>query len=1063
MALRRCILLVSCMLLGMTAFAQKEEKALLDIVDKGDTALCITFSAGDFSIVTANGYCTLEAAGMSSTAQEAGRAVLPQMSRIVNMPRGTAITMDESYWGETLTLPLPAGVEPMPWQGATLKETERPWVPLVKEQVEEGEVWQVEDLGAMGDRQLFRFTVQPASYDAANGCYRLTKTCTATFTITAKHMPLHIGRKLLIVSRLLFREGLQDFIQWKRQEGYIVEELYADTNKRDSVKALISPFFTEATPLNPAPSHILIVGDAAQIQAYVGGSRPEGLTTHSTDLYYAEHTGDWLPDAFIGRWPVNDTAELGAVVRKTLRYEQCRDIDTTMLQRAIMVAGSESRQPAPVTTNGQVNYVSREMKSLHTEMDTICFHNPASATQTTDIISAINGGASLLNYTAHCTVGGWSSPSVTFTSIDTLEASQPLVYINNCCRSNDFSGTCFGEQLLRKHDGGAIGVIGATNETLWEEDYYWAVGPKYPFSIEPLRDSLRQGAFDRMLGGETHTMGELLQAGNMAVMASGTRFSRFYWEIYCLLGDPTLMPRLGAMQPLWLSGPDSIELGATEMRISSTPGAMVAATQGARLLGTVLCDDHRSTLLTLEAIDDTTPITITATGPQMVPVTITVSVSLPHGRAALLHDITTTDTTVAFSLTNTGTDTLFGLLISMVPDSLGATYTTDDIAIDTLLPQASTHLSMTVGVTRWERWWGGTLTASDAISGDTLCKTAVAYWLYDTLPALAFTVAAADGQRISAIEPRSTYRFTAIATGTHDSLSVHITALPLGESLCTDTSTDTLHCIISSPDSVTHLHIAASVHRGNYVRQYSYYLEAGSRTPASGTILDCYPWRNNEPQPWFVDSTTAHRGAACLRSGDIDYRQQSDLWLDVFLPQADSIVFWAKSSTEPTYDKLTFEVDGTVKKQLWGEYDWRRYAVFLTAGSHTLRWHYHKDDADDGGSDCVWIDDIRIPLALWDAPYGCPDNGREGIAAPAAGNTTLMYPNPADAYISITTTAIGTVTAELVDTYGRTVYSQCHSAAGTVNIDIRDIPAGVYILLLHHSTGTERHKLIIQH
>lgn len=98
MALRRCILLVSCMLLGMTTFAQKEEKALLDIVDKGDTALCITFSAGDFSIVTANGYCTLEAAGMSSTAQEAGRAVLPQMSRIVNMPRGTAITMDESYW-----------------------------------------------------------------------------------------------------------------------------------------------------------------------------------------------------------------------------------------------------------------------------------------------------------------------------------------------------------------------------------------------------------------------------------------------------------------------------------------------------------------------------------------------------------------------------------------------------------------------------------------------------------------------------------------------------------------------------------------------------------------------------------------------------------------------------------------------------------------------------------------------------------------------------------------------------------------------------------------------------
>jgi hypothetical protein len=540
-----------------------------------------------------------------------------------------------------------------------------------------------------------------------------------------------------------------------------------------------------------------------------------------------------------------------------------------------------------------------------------------------------------------------------------------MVYINNCCRSNDFSGTCFGEQLLRKENGGAIGVIGATNETLWEEDYYWAVGPKYPLSIEPVSDSLRQGAFDRMLYGGIHTMGELLHAGNMAVMASGTRFSRFYWEIYCLLGDPTLMPRLGAMQPLWLSAADSIELGATEIRISSAPGATVAATQGPRLLGATLCDEHRSTLLTFEAIDDTTPITLTATGPQMAPVAVTVRVTLPHGRAALLHGIETSDTSLSFQLTNTGTDTLCGLRVALAPDSLGATYNTDSISVDTLLPQASKHLAMSVGVTRWGRWWGGTLAVIGAYD-DTLCSAAVAHWLHDTLPTLSFTVATADGRRINAIEPRTTYLLTAMAAGPHDSLSIHITSLPLGESLCAETSTadrhDTLHCTIITPDSVTHLHIEASVHRGNYVKQYSYYLEAGSRTPASGGLLGCYPWRNKEPQPWCVDSTTAHSGAASLRSGDIDYRQQSDLWLDVLLPQADSIVFWAKSSTEPTYDKLTFEVDGIVKNQLWGEYNWRRYAVALSAGSHTLRWHYHKDDADDGGSDCVWIDDVHLPM-----------------------------------------------------------------------------------------------------
>ena len=34
----------------------------------------------------------------------------------------------------------------------------------------------------------------------------------------------------LIVSRPQFREGLQSFVQWKRQEGFDVVELYVDTN-----------------------------------------------------------------------------------------------------------------------------------------------------------------------------------------------------------------------------------------------------------------------------------------------------------------------------------------------------------------------------------------------------------------------------------------------------------------------------------------------------------------------------------------------------------------------------------------------------------------------------------------------------------------------------------------------------------------------------------------------------------------------------------------------------------------------------------------------------------------
>ena len=52
-------------------------------------------------------------------------------------------------------------------------------------------------------------------------------------------------------------------------------------------------------------------------------------------------------------------------------------------------------------------------------MDTLCYYNPASDYQMADIAHDINLGASLLNYTAHCTVGGWSHPAMTIGTLDT--------------------------------------------------------------------------------------------------------------------------------------------------------------------------------------------------------------------------------------------------------------------------------------------------------------------------------------------------------------------------------------------------------------------------------------------------------------------------------------------------------------------------------------------------------------------------------------------------------------------------------------------------------------------
>ena len=423
----------------------------------------------------------------------------------------------------------------------------------------------------------------------------------------------------LIVSRPQFREGLQSFVQWKRQEGFDVEELYVDTNSCFMVKALMQPLFDSTSTPNSMPRYTLLVGDHEQLEAFLG-SMPFNGESHFTDLPYSDFFGDYRPETMLGRWPVNDTAELRTIVEKTLRYEQFVDMDPLQLQRVLLVAGREYGSPAPTTTNGQVNYLKHEVKSAHPDIDTLCWYNPTSDSQEVSIVTAIGQGACFLNYTGHGIFDGWTHPTMRANMIADAGTTQPMVYVNNCCQSNAFTGTGFGELLLRIPRGGAAGVIGATNSTLWAEDYYWAVGAKDTLCLNPTYDSNALGAFDGLVGLQrtTATLGELLRNGNLAVSASGSSYTQYYWEIYCLLGDPSLKPWIGAPREIDLTV-DSVYTGQSEVSVSGTPGVRVTAVQGRDLLGVADIDNTGQAVIELRRALNTQPLIVTATGLDLIP------------------------------------------------------------------------------------------------------------------------------------------------------------------------------------------------------------------------------------------------------------------------------------------------------------------------------------------------------------------------------------------------------------------------------------------------------------
>ncbi len=1049
--------------------AQRGNVASLSLDSGAEGRYLLVFSLGDLSILEEeSGYSSLRADGMFFGAGMVGRPDLPTMSTLLRLPHGSRLSLNDIQGEETFLDNVFPNDRPLrPVVAAWVKDAEFPGYHPDKdiyrrnEWYRGGDAVELVPLGTMGHDDVYRLTVRPVAYNPVRGSLSLYQSLTATLSVSLPIRtanPLGLPMRYMIVAPTDFVEGLQPFVQWKRSEGFAVTEIYSDTNSREVVQTLIDSYWTID---GQTPDYLLIVGDAEQIHPYDGTTHPIGLGGHVTDLYYAEHTGDYLPDAMVGRWPVADTAALRAVVEKTLRYEKCVGLDTVALNRVLLVAGLEGTEPAPVTTNGQVYYAANRFSWAVPEIDTICYRNPESNALRADILDDIADGASMVNYTAHCSINGWSHPAVNFDDIETHDSSIPLFYINNCCLSNAFDENCFGERLLRKPQGGGVAVIGATNSTLWNEDYYWSVGPKYPFSIQPEYDSLLLGAFDiwtDALHSGSHregiTAGAIMTSGNMAVSTFGSPYDKFYWEIYTLLGDPSLRPYVGTPHELYVSVCDSIPVGSTEMFVSGSPGAKVSVVQGNKLLAMTTLDENGSRHVSLfMPVVDTLPILVTAIESQAIPAIDTAWPALPQGLAMTLDDVVASDTTVDFSLVNLCNDTIFDLTISLLPtidDTMQANFTATAYHVDTLLPHQQLPLHIGIDIVRWAPMWKGILKAEQQHGLVDSCMLNVSHLLSDTPPTMTFVLLNTDSTVAATIEPNTSYVLQTLIEGHYDSIDVTVISLPTG---------DTLVSPFFTPDTITHLHIKGDVKRGSYSRHYDQWLVAGARSDSFEDGAESYPWTSGTMRSWLPDSNVSHSGGFSLRSAQIEWRQTSDLLLDLYLPAEDSISFWLKVSSEYNADFLIFAIDGMQQGKWSGGVDWRQRAYALSAGHHTLRWRYVKDDSGDVGSDCAWIDDVRLPMALWDSAYGwfgtIPDtNEPMGLIIPD-DDVVHIYPNPNAGLLYIATDTPAEV--QLTDMLGRVVMTMetCCSTA----VDISYLSAGIYIVTTRRGGVTHHTKL----
>jgi len=420
--------------------------------------------------------------------------------------------------------------------------------------------------------------------------------------------------KYLVVSHSMFRGALDSFVAWKKRKGFLVEVGYTDEENvgttTASIAAFIKSHYLQATPENSAPSFVLLVGDVEQIPAFQGVTEK-----HPTDLYYFTWEGGNIPCCYYGRFSAQNLQQLTPQIEKTLQYEQFTMPNPEYLNKISVVAGHD-KDSGPLYGNGFINYVTQNYANKKNGYKTVYAHYHPCTSQAELIRAEIGEGVGIANYTAHCSEMGWNYPDFhTYHIPEMKNLNKYGLMIGSCCLSNKFDvKECFGEALLRAEGKGAVGYIGGSNSTYWVEDYYFGIGYRNEITVKPTYNPDHLGAYDRLFHNnhETQsqwmsTFGAMIFAGNEAVQSSTSKLKHYYWEVYHLMGDPSVMTYLAKPEQMLVGIHDEILAGETILNAKVAPYSYCALTGNKeKLLSAGFADAEGNITLHFEPADTLT-------------------------------------------------------------------------------------------------------------------------------------------------------------------------------------------------------------------------------------------------------------------------------------------------------------------------------------------------------------------------------------------------------------------------------------------------------------------------
>jgi len=907
--------------------------------------------------------------------------------------------------------------------------------------------------------------------------------------------------KYVIVADSMFRNSLQPFIKWKEKQGYKVIEAYtSDTavgNTNASIKNYLQTLYNAGTALDPAPTYVLFVGDVTQIPKYPGQKG-----NWAADLYYCEFTNDYFPEMMYGRFSANDTSQLNPQIEKIVEYEKYLMADPSFLDTSILISGKDASH-APTYGDGQINYgTSNYFNATNGIVCKSYLYVNQSYNKDLQIRQDADSGAAFINYTAHGLVSGWHDPSFNISHVQTMtNAGKYPIMVGNACLTNKFDQpVCFGEALLRARNKGAIAYIGASDNTLWDEDYYWAVGVG-AISANPTYASTTSGLYDLIFHthGEAHsdwalTAYQYLQAGNLAVTQGGSNAQR-YWELYHLMGDPSLMPYRTVPTTMTVFYNPIIPIGINYFNVITEPYALVAISQNDSLIASAFADSLGAATLHFDPFTQAGTVDVVVTASQKQPFFGTTTAAPLTGPYIIYNNHQIIDNSQnANGLAENGEhiklDISLNNISSFITDSVVAYLQTNDTMV-----QITDSMEFL-----------GHFTANDTLSFDSIFafdvvnnavdghKVKFNIKVIDSLnnvwnsifyvplyaPKIAINQAkVVDSQygngngKLDAGETVELWIDLAntgsiISTNTLCNLQTSYSGVSIANSNFT---IDSLK-VDSNRFAKFNLTIDNSFQIGDIIRfDFDFYsngfVGAKQFTLVVGSVDEDFEtgdfskfiWKSNNSNPWIITQDVVYEGSYSSRSDSIQDNDTSSLMITLNVLSDDSIHFYKRISSEPYYDGLVFYIDGFQKGRWTGAGNWTKESFPLKQGLHTLRWSYIKDSYYGQNLDAAFLDNIEFPPT--DA-WTNVENAKTDLS------DIKLMPNPATNYsiLSFKLESENNANIVLYDSKGqvvRIIKSNMHlnGQKQQLKINTQDLGSGIYFIGIQAGEQRWFKKLIV--